>query len=154
LRPHDSFTLDEVKIDVCGQQVSSGKSSGQVHISSERDQNDQGNICQTFPGTSVCQIHQSWEQYNYELGCLLTNIYWRILRAKSLNIMGVTSNLSSVETTGRDSVNWIHLAQDGDKWRPVVNTVMNLRVKRNAGNILMRNYWLVRDCEAWCLLVG
>jgi hypothetical protein len=25
-------------------------------------------------------------------------------------------------------VNWIHLAQDRDQWRAVVNTVMNLRI--------------------------
>ena len=25
-------------------------------------------------------------------------------------------------------VDWINLAEDGDKWRAVVNTVMNLRV--------------------------
>jgi hypothetical protein len=25
-------------------------------------------------------------------------------------------------------VDWIHLAQDGDRWRTVVNTLMNLRV--------------------------
>jgi hypothetical protein len=27
-----------------------------------------------------------------------------------------------------EGVNWIHLAQDRDQWRAVVNTVMNLRV--------------------------
>jgi hypothetical protein len=27
-----------------------------------------------------------------------------------------------------DSVDWIGLAQDGDQWRALVNTVMNLRV--------------------------
>jgi hypothetical protein len=27
-----------------------------------------------------------------------------------------------------DDVDWIHLAQDMDKWQAVVNTVMNLRV--------------------------
>jgi hypothetical protein len=26
-----------------------------------------------------------------------------------------------------EGVDWIHLAQDGDQWRAVVNTVMNLQ---------------------------
>jgi hypothetical protein len=30
--------------------------------------------------------------------------------------------------TGWGSVDWIHLAQDRDQWRALVNTVMNLRV--------------------------
>jgi hypothetical protein len=29
---------------------------------------------------------------------------------------------------GWDGVDWIHLAQDRDEWRALVNTVMNLRV--------------------------
>jgi hypothetical protein len=29
---------------------------------------------------------------------------------------------------GRGSVDWIHLAQDKDAWRGIVNTIMNLRV--------------------------
>jgi len=29
---------------------------------------------------------------------------------------------------GWEGVDWIHLAQDMDQWRAVVNTVMNLRV--------------------------
>jgi hypothetical protein len=28
----------------------------------------------------------------------------------------------------RESVNWIHLAQDSDQWWALVNTVMNFRV--------------------------
>jgi hypothetical protein len=30
--------------------------------------------------------------------------------------------------TGFEDVDWIHLAQDGDSWRALLNTVMNLRV--------------------------
>jgi hypothetical protein len=29
---------------------------------------------------------------------------------------------------GWDGVDWIHLAKDRDRWRAVVNTVMNLRI--------------------------
>jgi hypothetical protein len=35
---------------------------------------------------------------------------------------------------GREGVDWIHLAQDRDSWRGLVNTVMNLRVPAKAGN--------------------
>jgi hypothetical protein len=36
---------------------------------------------------------------------------------------------------GCDGVDWIDLAQDRDQWRALVNTVMNLRVPKNAGII-------------------
>jgi hypothetical protein len=34
---------------------------------------------------------------------------------------------------GPGGMNWIHLAQDRDQWRTLVNTVMNFLVKQNIG---------------------
>jgi hypothetical protein len=41
-----------------------------------------------------------------------------------------------IRKIGFGDVNWIHLAQDRDRRRALVNTVMNLRVPKNAGNFL------------------
>jgi hypothetical protein len=35
---------------------------------------------------------------------------------------------------GWSCMDWIHLGQDGEQWRVLVNTVMNLRVPRHFGN--------------------
>jgi hypothetical protein len=43
--------------------------------------------------------------------------------------LGVYENIRmDLRETGWEVEEWIHLAQDRDQWRAVVNTVMNLRV--------------------------
>jgi hypothetical protein len=38
--------------------------------------------------------------------------------------------------TGWDGIDWIDLTQDRDRWRALVNMVMNLRVPLNCGKFL------------------
>jgi hypothetical protein len=38
-----------------------------------------------------------------------------------------------LKEVGSECVDGIHLAQDSDRWRAVVNTVMNLRVHKTLG---------------------
>jgi hypothetical protein len=41
-----------------------------------------------------------------------------------------------LKETGWEGVDWMHLAQDRDQWRTLMNTVINLRVPLMAGNFL------------------
>jgi hypothetical protein len=41
-----------------------------------------------------------------------------------------------VMKTDLGRMDWIHVAQNGDRWRALVNTVMNLVVTLRAGNVL------------------
>jgi hypothetical protein len=41
-----------------------------------------------------------------------------------------------LQTLGWEDTYWIDLAQDGVRWRAVVNAAMNLRVSKKARNFL------------------
>ena len=43
----------------------------------------------------------------------------------------------NLQEVGRGCGDWIELAQDRDRWRALVSTVMNLWVPKNAGNFLI-----------------
>jgi hypothetical protein len=51
---------------------------------------------------------------------------WRRLHNEKLHNFHASPNIDTV--IGWEGVDWIHLALDRDRWRAVMNTVINLRV--------------------------
>jgi hypothetical protein len=71
---------------------------------------------------------QAWDR-----GETCTGFWWESPKEKAhLKDQGVDGREGSKWTlersVGEGGVEWIHLAQDRDRWRAVVNAVMNLRV--------------------------
>jgi hypothetical protein len=53
-------------------------------------------------------------------------------------LISLLSYKMDLQEVGCGDIDWIELAQNRDRWRALVNTVMNLRVPYNAGNFLTR----------------
>jgi hypothetical protein len=68
----------------------------------------------------------------WERGGTCTGFLWESPKEEDhLKDQGVDGGMGPKFTLGRlagEGVEWIHLAQDRDRWRAVVNAVMNLRV--------------------------
>jgi hypothetical protein len=65
----------------------------------------------------------------WERGETCTGFWWESPRKRGhLEDQGVDGIKMYLEEIGWGGVEWIHLTQDRDRWRAVVNAVMNLRV--------------------------
>jgi hypothetical protein len=70
-----------------------------------------------------------WHAWERTGKCI--SFWWEYLKDKDhLEDQGIDGRIGSEWFLGRlaGGVDWIRLAQDRDRWRAVVNTVMNLRI--------------------------
>ena len=57
-----------------------------------------------------------------------------------------------LQEVGRGCEDWMELAQDRDRWRALVSTVMNLRGSKNAGNFLISRRTKLVSQEGLCCM--
>jgi hypothetical protein len=70
----------------------------------------------------ACNTHESDDAYSIFIGKPQTKRpLWRPRHRREDNIR------MDLREIGWEGVDWMHLAQDRDQWRAVVNTVMNVR---------------------------
>jgi len=51
--------------------------------------------------------------------------------------LGIDGNIKiDLQEVGWEGMDWIDLAQDRDRWRALVNVVINLSITKNTGNFL------------------
>jgi len=68
---------------------------------------------------------------------MYTGFWWGNLRERDhLEDLSVDGRIILKEVRWGGDVDWIDLAQDRNRWRALVNAVMNLWVSYNAGNFL------------------
>jgi hypothetical protein len=56
--------------------------------------------------------------------------------SEDLRVDGIYDIKMDLRERGLEGVNWIHLAQEKNRWRAVAITIMNLQVPCKAGNFL------------------
>jgi hypothetical protein len=82
--------------------------------------------------SGTCSAHRGDEK-------CVQNCYWEARRAKTARKTKhrwEDNNKMYLREIELQGVDWIYVAQDRDRWRAVVNTVMNHAVLRKAENLL------------------
>jgi hypothetical protein len=70
--------------------------------------------------------------------CVCTGFWWGNLRERdhwgNPDVDGRIIFKMELQEVGGGYGDWMELAQDRDRWRALVSSVMNFRVPKNAGN--------------------